>query len=257
MGCACPEWTEMSGTPVGICGMQSLQFPAPLPSTLSSPLFFEDLGMAHKGRKSLRWLQQICCSTEPHFRIRALSPCTALLGPTVAQPPASQAWAPIPPARPFPAPAPRMSGTGAGNSSRGLAEWVWCCQCSCPHLTWPTGRAQGREQGRWAHSKLLFPARAKPLPLGWLVSRLCWLWVNVKPFVGLPKGREFEGAGRKEWQRLDGIFLGLLHIPRIPLPARRPSRDLEESLVYCCPFQLNFLPLSILDKGCMLWQLSG
>lgn len=127
-------------------------------------------------------------------------------------------------------------------------EWVWCCQCWCPHLTWHTGRAQGREQGRWAQSKLLFPACAKPLPLGWLVSRLRWLWVNVKPFVGLPKGREFEGAGRKEWQRLDGIFLGLLHIPRIPLPARRPLRDLEKSLVYCCPFQLNSLPLSIPDK---------
>lgn len=115
-----------------------------------------------------------------------------------------------------------------------------------PHLA--HGQSPGEGAGIWAHSKLLFPARAKPLPLGWLVSRLRWLRVNVKPFVGLPKGREFEGAGRKEWQRLDGIFLGLLHIPRIPLPARRPSRDLEKSLVYCCPFQLNFLPLSILDK---------
>lgn len=123
-------------------------------------------------------------------------------------------------------------------------EWAWCCQCWCPHLTWHTGR----ERGRRAHSKLLFPGHAKPLPLGWLMSRLRWLWVNVKPFVGLPKGRGFEGAGRKEWQRLDGIFLGLLHIPRKPLPGRRPLRDLEKSLVYCCPFQLNFLPLSIPDK---------
>lgn len=170
----------------------------------------------------------------------------------MVQPPLS----PIPPARPFPAPA--LLCPGQGTAGRlGLARGVWnllgegvgvVLTVLLPHLTWHTGRAQGREQGRWAHSKLLFPARAKPLPLGWLVSRLRWLRVNVKPFVGLPKGREFEGAGRKEWQRLDGIFLGLLHIPRILLPAKRPSRDLEKSLVYCCPFQLNFLPLSILDK---------
>lgn len=110
------------------------------------------------------------------------------------------------------------------------------------------GQSPGEPTGEMGSLQAAFPARAKPLPLGWRLSRLRWLRVNVKPFTGLPKGREFEGAGRKEWQRLDGIFLGLLHIPRIPLPARRPSRDLEKSLVYCCPFQLNFLPLSILDK---------
>lgn len=41
--------------------------------------------------------------------------------------------------------------------------------------------------------KLLFPPRAKPSPLGWLASCLRWLQVNVKPFAGLPKGREFGG----------------------------------------------------------------
>lgn len=87
---------------------------------------------------------------------------------------------------------------------------------------------RGEETGEMGtFCKLLFPPRAKPSPLGWLMSCLRWLQVNVKPFMGLPKGREFWGGGRKEWQNLDGIFLGLLHIPRIPVPARRPSCDLE------------------------------
>jgi len=75
--------------------------------------------------------------------------------------------------------------------------------------------------------KLLFPPRAKPSPSGWLVSCPRQLQVNVKPFVELSKGREFGRGGRKERQSLDGIFLGLSRIPRIPARARRPSRDLE------------------------------
>lgn len=70
----------------------------------------------------------------------------------------------------------------------------------------------------------------------------------LKPSWGCQRDESL-GGGRKKWQSLDGIFLGFLHIPRITAPARRPSRDLETSLVYCCPFQLNFLPWSILDKS--------
>lgn len=233
--------------------MQSLQIPTTFPSSLSSPLFFRRPGNGPQGESKppvgsaklllhraplqdqgslpLHSIARANCgsaSPEPHPSSQAFPKTPALLCP-------GQGTAgPLGPAQRF--------------GIFWVRPWVWCWPCWCPHPTWHTGRAPGREQGRWAHSKLLSPARAKPLPLGWLVSRLRWLRVNVKPLVGLPKGGEFEGAGRKEWQRLDGIFLVLSHTPRILLPARRPSRDLEKSLVYCCPFQLNFLPLSILDK---------
>lgn len=70
----------------------------------------------------------------------------------------------------------------------------------------------------------------------------------LKPSLGCQRDESL-GGGRKKWQSLDAIFLGFLHIPRITVRARRPSRDLETSLAYCCPFQLNFLPSSILDKS--------
>lgn len=65
----------------------------------------------------------------------------------------------------------------------------------CRHLTWHACR--GEETGEMGtFCKLLFPACAKPLPLGWLMSCLHWLQANVKPFMGLPKGREF-GRGEE------------------------------------------------------------
>lgn len=135
MVCAWPEWTEVSGTPVGIHGMQSLQFPTPLSSSLSSPLFSEDLGMGHWGKKILQWLQQRCCSTEHHFRIKALLCCTAWLGPTPAQPPSPE----LPSLRPglSRAPALLVSCPGPLGPAREVwhplvMEWMWCCQCCAP-----------------------------------------------------------------------------------------------------------------------------
>lgn len=98
--------------------------PKLLPFQLELTLVFQRPGNGHKGRKSLQWLQQSSCGTEPHFSIRALSPSTALLGPAAAQPPTS----PEPPSLlPGPSRAPALvSCTGQGTAGPlGLAREVW------------------------------------------------------------------------------------------------------------------------------------
>ena len=62
--------------------------------------------------------------------------------------------------------------------------------------------------------------------------------------------REESLGGRKEGTAEAGWhFPGALAHPQDTCTCQEAFAWLGKSLVYCCPFQLNFLPLSILDKS--------
>lgn len=167
-------------------------------------VFLKTWEPAIKGRNSLQWLQWVCWSRVPlsgwgsflFCSIMGASLQLSLLRASPEPPPFSHSpsWSPC---------------TGAGDQ-RGPCSIVSLREAQDVQGAGagavPEARAGAREMG--ACRKLLVPPCAKPWPLGWLLSCLRWLQVNVKPLEGLPKGRELEW-GRKEWESLGDIFLGL------------------------------------------------